>query len=219
MNDEQYLSTHISEVVKQECLNLVDNETFIQIGVDCSGDVFLDLCKEHSPNQIILIDPHTKYNSQINEFYKAFNFNKIDAVVVSDPDINNINLYFPGNDFNRTGHCTIEPMLDWGKESLLPCPVDAVTINKIVTEYGITDIGLLAIDTEGNDYDILDSINFDMVNIKNIIFENWGFPTSTYSNNKKTYGLDGRAYILNKLKDNGFSIFESQCDYFCTKEK
>ena len=43
--------------------------------------------------------------------------------------------------------------------------------------------------------------------------------TETYSNNKKTYGLDGRAYILNKLKDNGFSIFESQCDHFCTKEK
>lgn len=210
MITEQY------NAVKQ-LLDIKQKGIFVQIGVNYSNDDFLQISKDSNPQKIILIDPLTQYNDLIKEYYKDYNYIKIDAAVVSDPNINKIQLYFPGNDYKRTGHATIVPMVNWKANQLTPNSVSTVYFNKIMIDHNIKDIELLMLDTEGNDYDILDSIDFDNISIRNIIFENWKFPTKDCYSEKyyKNYGLDGRKYILDKLKTKGYDIHESYTDFFC----
>jgi len=79
----------------------------------------------------------------------------------------------------------------------VPCK----TLNTIIREHNIVSIENLYTDTEGHDYDILMSLNLDILKPTNIIFENM-----------HTDGpwLKGKKYLilLDKFKSNGYTVVE-----------
>lgn len=50
--------------------------------------------------------------------------------------------------------------------------VDCVTLDKIINDYEIDSIGILHIDTEGHDYEVMKGINFNNIKPEIIVFEN-----------------------------------------------
>lgn len=51
--------------------------------------------------------------------------------------------------------------------------IKTITFNKFCHDYNIDEIEYLFIDTEGLDYEILNSIDLDKIDIKTIVFEEW----------------------------------------------
>jgi FkbM family methyltransferase len=50
--------------------------------------------------------------------------------------------------------------------------INVMTFNEVMNKYSISQVSLLHIDTEGYDYEILKSIDFNKYSIKTILFEN-----------------------------------------------
>jgi FkbM family methyltransferase len=62
--------------------------------------------------------------------------------------------------------------------------VDSNTLENIITEYNITDLDILSVDTEGHDYEILSVFDFKKLKPKKIIFEH-----KHIDGTNKTFGL------------------------------
>jgi FkbM family methyltransferase len=77
----------------------------------------------------------------------------------------------------------------------VPCK----TLNSIIQERNILSIGHLYTDTEGHDYDILMSLDLELVKPRNIIFEN------THTDGPLKKG-DNYLNLLNKFESNGYRI-------------
>jgi FkbM family methyltransferase len=203
-------------------LNINKNKTFMQVGVNSGNDAFLQICKVGTPNRIILVDPHTRYNKQINQQYKKFNYFKIDAAVATDEDIKEIKLYHLDNEKSDyySNISTTCPMNDWNVTDDQATVVPAMTMSHIFKENTIDNIELLSIDTEGSDCSILNSINFNEININNIIFEKWGFNSEECypSEYQQLHGTNGDEFITNKLNKLGYNIYSTARDFFCSKK-
>lgn len=50
--------------------------------------------------------------------------------------------------------------------------VECITLDKIIEDYEIDSIGILHIDTEGHDYEVMKGMNFDNIKPEIIVFEN-----------------------------------------------
>jgi FkbM family methyltransferase len=68
--------------------------------------------------------------------------------------------------------------------------VKCVILNKILESHKIFDIDYLSIDTEGNEFQILKTIDFDKFNIKVMTIEN------NYNNNLQTEFIQSKGYFL-----------------------
>lgn len=154
----------------------------------------------NSETKIMLIEPiplffnALKYN--YNSKFLNNNFTFINKAV------NNFNgkmkMYYPSstNDFNnlpwwinQIGSKNIDHAKKHNYDIDLDCVnVNTITFNDLVSEYNINNILLLFIDTEGCDYDIITSIDFDLVKPKFIVFENMHL-TDTKERGYKYYKL------------------------------
>ena len=73
------------------------------------------------------------------------------------------------------------------------------------------------LDTEGYDFIILNSIDFNKIKIKNIISENWGLDTETCYNEYKErefFGSNGMDNIYRKLSKLNYKILKFKSDTF-----
>lgn len=78
------------------------------------------------------------------------------------------------------------------------------TLQSILDEYNILDIDFCSVDTEGSEYNILKSIDFDKTNIKIIVVEN----------------NSGETKVKEFLESKGYVLFKkiSQDDFFINKK-
>ena len=72
--------------------------------------------------------------------------------------------------------------------------ISAVTFNSLCEEFSIKEIEYLCIDTEGLDYEIINSIDTYKIDIKVIVFEKWNMDNDDLNDTYRT-GLD----FLNKI--------------------
>ncbi len=77
--------------------------------------------------------------------------------------------------------------------------IDFLTFDNLISKYQIQSIDFLQIDVEGAEYEILNSINFSKIEIKNIQFESKHFD-GTF---KEGHKLEE---VKKKLKDNGYKL-------------
>jgi len=197
-----------------------DFNTFIQIGANCGDDEFTQLCKKYKPKQIILIEPHIRYNESLKQCYSGLNYVIENVVITTNPNINKATLYFPDSEQTRAQHSTLVPLNDW-LGHCYPCSqIPASTFSNILNKYNIIDIDLLMVDTEGMDYSIINSIDLEKTNIHNIVYESWKFPReSCYDkNHQNLFGTNGLNFINNKLTTLGYTIINDSEDYYATKE-
>ena len=77
--------------------------------------------------------------------------------------------------------------------------IDFLTFDNLISKYQIQSIDFLQIDVEGAEYEILNSINFSKIEIKNIQFESKHFD-GTF---KEGHKLEE---VKKKLKNNGYKL-------------
>ena len=77
--------------------------------------------------------------------------------------------------------------------------IEFITFDNLVDKYEIKSIDSLQIDVEGAEFEILNSINYKKVNIKNLQFESKHFD-GTFSEGTKL------EIIKQKLENNGFKL-------------
>ena len=175
---------------------------FVQIGTNAANDFFTEMCRKYKPSKIILVEPNSGLNHFIEKCYEGYNYN-IENVVISD--INGKIKLYNNPHTNQNVHFSIKPMKDWWDLSkFIEC--ESLTFKALIEKYNIDKIEFLNIDTEGNDSVILDSINFDEVNIKSILYEYWGFTNNHYTYESHLHGKDGMEHIKNKLTTLGYDV-------------
>jgi hypothetical protein len=91
--------------------------------------------------------------------------------------------------------------------------VPAFTLNDLALEYKIDRIDYLSIDTEGGEWDILNSINFDLLDIDVISIEN------NYGNFKIREFLGSKGYVLIKTLESDEIYKKKRIETFQTKER
>ena len=186
---------------------MTKKKTFIQIGSNTGNDDFFEICKKYQPSKIILIEPFTPCIEQLRNCYSELKCEIYieNVAIVDDENIETVILY------ERTGapeHHTVVPLK--GMEGTKNYTVAACTFTRLVEKYNISDIGILHIDTEGNDARIINSIDFDKNKIDNIIYEYWPFSADEFIIQNKLNGVEGMIYIERKLNRAGYELITDE---------
>lgn len=98
--------------------------------------------------------------------------------------------------------------ISWGidiKKDIIAIKVPTLTAKSLLDKHSVTELDLLVIDTEGYDFTILKSINFDEIKPKFIKFE------SLHMEKQKLED------ISKSLKQYSYKITKMRGDYFCTR--
>ena len=200
----------------------IRNKSFVQIGSSIGFDNFKSLCDQYKPSEIILVEPIESSHVSLRSCYDGYNYT-IEKLAIVDSDIKSVDLYSPGGSQN-SAHWSVIGHLDWDKRSQKidgkEYSVDAIRIGELFDKHSLVDIGLLYIDTEGNDARIINDIDFTKYSIDIIVWEFWGFTQDYFEEYNILNGLDGMNYIKNKLTDIGYSISEyngSRQDFIAIK--
>jgi FkbM family methyltransferase len=197
--------------------------TFIQIGTNDGNDEFLIRVKKDKPDLVILIEPNRIWNDIIRKNYEgvaqpillniAITEQKVDSIKLYIPKVNNEGLAKNGYGYG-SNNFSILPMDDWGND-LVELEVVGRTLMDLCEQYGIHTIDFLAIDTEGYDAQIIKSIDFSRLDIKEIEYEIWDFPEDAFTRHgdkKKEYGVNGTRIVNDIFAKAGYTIERSKID-------
>lgn len=160
-----------------------------QLGVCQSNDDVYQYIRDNkiSPDLLVLIEPMTVHNENIWEVYKGLDCIdldnvKLENIAITTQPTGDVSFYYHPNDFGNPSTpasfevASTDPMHlvkhGYNYNELVELKVPSMTMDKLFDKYNVTDIDLLAVDTEGMDDTILKSIDYDKFNIKTIIFEN-----------------------------------------------
>lgn len=182
--------------------NGIANKAAIQIGSNVGNDEFFKICSEFKPSEIILVEPHISCHPALKSCYNNI-FTKINyegVAIVAEETVSEIQMK---SATGRTEHTSVVPLIGWSEDTVISVP--ATTISKIFEKYNLNNIGLLYIDTEGNDARIINSIDFNNIHIDIIVFEAWNFPSDCFHEYNTLNGIDGMKYIKNKLECIGYT--------------
>lgn len=160
-----------------------------QLGVCQSNDDVYEYIRDNklNPDLLVLIEPMTVHNENIWEVYKGLDCIdldnvKLENVAITTQPTGDVSFYYHPNDFGNPATsasfevASTDPMHlvkhGYKTNELVELKVTSTTIDRLFDKYNVTDIDLLAVDTEGMDDTILKSIDYNKFNIKTIIFEN-----------------------------------------------
>ena len=159
-----------------------------QLGVCQSNDDVYEYIRDNklNPDLLVLIEPMTVHNENIWEVYKGLDCIdldnvKLENVAITTQPTGDVSFYYHPNDFGNPATsasfevASTDPMHlvkhGYKTNELVELKVTSTTIDRLFDKYNVTDIDLLAVDTEGMDDTILKSIDYNKFNIKTIIFE------------------------------------------------
>jgi FkbM family methyltransferase len=187
----------------------------IQIGANNGKDEVFDLINQNRFNieLAILIEPIPFIINDLKNQYKDLDNVSIESIAINDdPNLKHLTLYYIENSnyevssFNKEHVIKHKPEDETNEIKSLDIP--CMTFNNIMEKYNLTDLDYLFIDTEGLDTYIINSIDFNKYNIKNIIFEaiHADGPFNTGKNAEKTLNhLIHMGYML-KYDQNGWDV-------------
>ena len=199
------------------------SKVFIQIGTNSGNDEFLLRVRKESPDFVILIEPNPVWNETIRKNYQGVENMVLLNIAITDTNQDSVKLYIPKTDAKGiakngygygTNNFSILPMDDWG-DDLVELEVVGKTFIDVCNRYGVRTIDFLSIDTEGYDGQIIKSIDFSMLNIKELEFETWDFPEEAFSRHgdkKKEYGVNSTKIIYEILTNAGYVIEACKVD-------
>jgi FkbM family methyltransferase len=208
-------------------MELEKNKVFVQIGTNDGNDHFKMLVSIFHPSKVVLVEPNRQLFLSIATNYNMLGIPNvfIENVAITNipqglvqlviPDINQHN----GNRYH-SGHFTLLPMADWGVTFSNTITASSMTFTELCDKHDLQDIHYLQIDTEGYDYEIIKSIDFDKINIDVLRYEVWDFPESAYSNygdSAKQYGINGMRQVEKLLTERGYTLKRMNHDIIATK--
>ena len=194
---------------------------FIQIGTNNGNDNFRKLVIKESPDLVLLVEQNKNIIETIkNNYINIKNVNIINKAVGYEDDVE-VSLYIPSmNKYGNKGennftyhdvHFSLLPMNDWcEKENMIEIKTKSITFNTLCSNYNITEIDYLQIDTEGFYTEIIKMIDLDKINIKKIRYEKWGFDPSCFtkyhSDKYDKLGKNGLKIVEDKLIKYGYEL-------------
>ena len=155
------------------------------------------------------VNPNGLIENNYESFKNIHNVTILNIGIVADKNIDTLYIHSDANafssiinrkSFNLSSKMQFKPLL----------------FKELCDEYNISDIELLYIDTEGYDYTIINSINFESIDIKKIICELW--PYDIDSNDEI---LTGPKYFDNIIKPKmekhnyDISLLKLSMDSYC----
>jgi FkbM family methyltransferase len=195
---------------------------YIQIGTNDGNDLFRQMCM-HSPRptHIILIEPNTSLIPSIRHNYEG-----IDNVTIVNKAIYHtsglhVELCIPAHQ-GRYGsqasngcvythvNFSLVPMNDWGNTTdMVKIMAETITFDQLCSDYDMTEIEYLQIDTEGYDSEIIRMLDLSKYSIKRIRYEQWGFNPKEFSRLGEVasrLGSAGMDFVKDKLENAGYTL-------------
>ena len=179
-----------------------------------SGAWLNDIILKYKDHKILLVEPvpynyqilQTKYNNNENIF--------IDINAIYSENTKKEFFFVKESSIKKLGKHWASGIGSFDKQHILnhknkrfniedsdisKIDIDFLTFDNLISKYQIQSIDYLQIDVEGAEYEILNSINFSKIEIKNIQFESKHFD-GTF---KEGHKLEE---VKKKLKNNGYKL-------------
>ena len=148
-------------------------KNYIQIGSNIGNDLFQHMISQSTEKlNVILIEPNIDFLSDLSKNYnrlKEIHDINILPYGISLADEKIFNMYI----YPESGHASLINRRTHPLKPITTKKIITTTFNSLCEQLSITNIELLFIDTEGFDYEILNSIDLSKIDINNIIFEYW----------------------------------------------
>jgi FkbM family methyltransferase len=153
----------------------------VQIGTNTGNDHVLRMCKEQEFEMILLVEPFDIHNQTIHSNYSGIANYTIDNVAIVPTSTPWVDLYYTDND-GPANHpkksfevASIRPdhlvKHNYSYHSLSKVRVPSLTMNEYLDKYSLRRIDYLFLDIEGIDFEVLETIDFDRFDIRNLQIE------------------------------------------------
>lgn len=155
----------------------------VQIGANRGYDHFTQLIQDKHVSTLILVEPFADHNNSLQTCYSNIKNKYIENIIISSDNVSETKtIYYHEQDGYGYGnalelaslnkqHC-FNIRSQYEQSGLREIVCTNLTINKLFEKYSLSTIDLLAIDTEGHDKDIIQSIDFTKYIIKELYYEN-----------------------------------------------
>ena len=179
-----------------------------------SGLFLKDLVSEYQDQNILLVEP-VPYNYEIlNSEYKDNPKITICKNAIIDKSKKDFFYYVKKDSITKLGKHWASQIVSFDKNHILnhknkrfdikeddieTIQIEFITFDDLIQKYSIKSIDKLQIDVEGAEYKIMNSINFQKIEINKILFESKHFD-GTFVEGKKLEEIE------EKLKSNGYKL-------------
>lgn len=173
----------------------------VQIGCNNGDDEIYKIISSQLVDFALLVDANPFVIEELAKVrYKSFNNVKIECHLISNDEAEK-HFYIPhfeGHKYSQHSSLSKDHILKHGHklEDSKSFLMKSISIEKLFKSNDLNIIDYLYIDCEGEDFNIVNSIDFNKFKIKKITFEHAHIP-----NREENY-----PYILNKLKNYGYEI-------------
>jgi FkbM family methyltransferase len=159
-------------------------DVYVQIGSNVGNDHFQKIIENtKDKSKIILIEPNIDLLKELSENYKELNDKH--EIIISNFGISLTNEFLEFYLYTDiSGHSSIIRRKSHPPDIFKK--IKTISFNEFCEKLLIKDIECLYIDTEGLDYEILNSIDFSKINIQTIYFEKWGFDNDDLNEKYRT---------------------------------
>lgn len=174
----------------------------VQMGCNNGDDEIYQIVKSENVEFALLIDANPYVLELAKERYKSYETVKIECYLISDKEIEMDFLipHFESHRYSQHSSLSKDHIIKHGHklEDVKILTIKSITPEKLFEMYNLYYIDYLYIDCEGEDFNILNNIDFNKFDIKKITFEHAHIP-----DREKNY-----PYILSKLKTFGFETVD-----------
>lgn len=173
----------------------------VQIGCNNGDDEIFKIINSQHVDFALLVDANPFVIEELAKVrYKSFNNVKIECHLISDVQKEQYFYipHFEGHKYSQHSSLSKEHIVKHGHklEESKSFLMKSISIEKLFEVNQLSVIDYLYVDCEGEDYNIINSIDFNKFNIKKMTFEHAHIP-----NRDENY-----PYILNKLKKFGYEV-------------
>ncbi len=182
-------------------------KTYIQIGANIGEDDFFQVVSDVDEKiRVILIEPNPKLITELSINYEVLK--KRHEIIICSFGVSLINgladLFLYINQYNKMDSPGVSSLLDRKThpiKSKFSIKIPVVTFSTLCEAFAISEIECLFIDTEGLDYEILNSIDTSKIDINTIVFEQWAYDSDDLNGIYRTGPTFLNKFIVPKFKD------------------
>jgi len=161
----------------------------------------------------ILIEPVKYYFNQLQKNYEGVKGLTLLNIGISTEDstktIYRINPKYLSENHYGHGVSSLNPnhagikrlKSQFGDSAVITEQIQIKTLANIIEKYNVSEIDLLVIDTEGNDFNVIQSLDFNVIKPKKIVYENKHLGAL---NKKCEAFLKGFGYSINRAKNDTY---------------
>ncbi len=195
---------------------------YFQVGTNNGNDLFREKVIKDKPDLVILVEANPQMAPVINHYYKDIPNVFIFNYALYYEDNKKVDLVIPtkqgeygttadnGVTYNHA-HFSLLPMNDWGsKDDMFIIEANTIRFDTLCKVFNLKHIDYLQTDTEGFDTEILQMIDYDKIDIRQIRYEKWEFDPKEFTryNGDKASNLGnaGMKIVENLLTRAGYVL-------------